>query len=404
MIAPGPPVTAPPLSRGRLRAVLFVVCSCSFLGSLNANLLAPIIVEVASDLGVSVSAAGQLVTAAGIAALPIVFAAGYAGDRYGRRSAMVTGAGILALASVLSAAAPGYWSLFATRLLAGAGASLLMTNAMASTADYFPPEDRSRAVGLAVAFSGLPMVLGWPAVAALAEAGSWRLPFFSIGLGFLLIAGLALTIVPVLHPATPVELGAHFRRVLGAAFTSRRISGLNVATGLGAACWFGFLTYVGAFYAQTYTLSPAQLSLYLGFIGIFYFVGGAVVGPVARRLGDRTAAVGSALFTAALLPSVMSITGSLLVSVLLTALVGAARSIGLSSQQSILLEAAGQARASILAVSSAFFVAGTLSGAAVGGVALDLGGFALVGVVYGAMALLSAGALVWSAAGSVSRV
>ncbi|MGH3843063.1 MAG: MFS transporter, partial [Pseudonocardiaceae bacterium] len=87
--------------------------------------IAGILPDIASDLGVSISVAGQLVTvfalvyALGAPLLGAVF------ERRSKRAVMVGGLAVFVLANVAAAVSPGYWFLMASRVIAAAAAAVI---------------------------------------------------------------------------------------------------------------------------------------------------------------------------------------------------------------------------------------------------------------------------------------
>jgi EmrB/QacA subfamily drug resistance transporter len=102
---------------------------------------------------------------------------GAAGDHFGRRRLLILGTSVFALASLGCALAPSLPALFASRLLQGVGAAMLMPNSLAILGQTFSGAAKGRAIGIwaatgaAMAAIG-PVVGGW-----LIDLGSWRAIF-----------------------------------------------------------------------------------------------------------------------------------------------------------------------------------------------------------------------------------
>jgi EmrB/QacA subfamily drug resistance transporter len=102
---------------------------------------------------------------------------GAAGDHFGRRRLLIVGTSVFGLASLGSALAPSLPALFASRLLQGVGAALLMPNSLAILGQTFSGKSKGRAIGIwaatgaAMAAIG-PVIGGW-----LIDLGSWRAIF-----------------------------------------------------------------------------------------------------------------------------------------------------------------------------------------------------------------------------------
>jgi EmrB/QacA subfamily drug resistance transporter len=102
---------------------------------------------------------------------------GAAGDHFGRRRLLILGTTVFALGSLGCALASGLPALFASRLLQGVGAAMLMPNSLAILGQTFSGASKGRAIGIwaatgaAMAAVG-PVIGGW-----LIDLGSWRAIF-----------------------------------------------------------------------------------------------------------------------------------------------------------------------------------------------------------------------------------
>lgn len=102
---------------------------------------------------------------------------GAAGDYFGRRRLLILGTTVFALASLGCALSPGLPALFASRLLQGVGAAMLMPNSLAILGQTFAGEAKGRAIGIWAATGAAmgaigPVLGGW-----LIDLGSWRAIF-----------------------------------------------------------------------------------------------------------------------------------------------------------------------------------------------------------------------------------
>ena len=102
---------------------------------------------------------------------------GAAGDYFGRRRLLILGTSVFALASLSCSLASGLPALFASRLVQGVGAAMLMPNSLAILGQTFSGASKGRAIGIwaatgaAMAAIG-PVIGGW-----LIDLGSWRAIF-----------------------------------------------------------------------------------------------------------------------------------------------------------------------------------------------------------------------------------
>ena len=245
--------------------------------------LNPLLPDVAHDLGVSVATAGQLRTVSGLAAGIAALTAGLWATRLGLRELLFLGVGTLAVGSLVSAIAPDFPVLIAAQVLAGFGIGISYSAAVAATAEWSTPADRSRVLAIALLGPPLAWIVGMPLVGAVGEV-SWRLAWLVIPVCMALVA----TVLLLRRPATPPATGAAGLRTV---FTYPGVVRWSTGELLAFSGWAGALVYVGALLVDTYDLSIAATGLALGFGALVYVPGNLLfrrwVDAYSRRLAGR---------------------------------------------------------------------------------------------------------------------
>lgn len=117
-------------------------------------------------------------------------------DRFDRRSALAVAMLGLVLGTIGGGFAVGLGSLMLMRVLAGAFGGPATAIALSIVADVVPPERRGRAIGTVMAAFSVASVLGVPAGLELARLGGWQMPFFCVGGLGLILAALAIWLMP----------------------------------------------------------------------------------------------------------------------------------------------------------------------------------------------------------------
>ena len=172
-------VSAREVNKGLFLAVLWV----AVFGAMTAIMMVPaLLVEISTDLGISVAVAGQLATATYAAWGVSVVSVGPLSDSFGRRPVALVGLLLVAGSLIGSVFAPNLAVFMALRVVTGLGAGTLPPNFVGAISEVISPEKRSRAVGSVLAVGMLASVVSVPAVALLADWGGWRLPFLVSGL------------------------------------------------------------------------------------------------------------------------------------------------------------------------------------------------------------------------------
>ncbi|QLE73469.1 MFS transporter [Streptomyces rectiverticillatus] len=282
-----------------MRLRLLLLALGTFAVGTDTMVMAGILGRVADDLGVSVLAAGQVVTvfALAYALLAPVLAAATA--RWPRRRLLLTALAVFTAANALSALAPDYPTLLATRVLAAAGAALYSPNASAAATTLVPPERRGRAIATVLGGMTVATALGVPLGTYVGRA-DWRLTMWLVtALGAVALLGLAAFLRELPVPAQAVGLRERLAplrdgRVLAAAATT-----------------FAFFMAFQSVYIYLGTaVHPAtggdadRLSTILLATGVASVAGSWLGGHVVDRWGVRkvllTGSVISAVFFAAL--------------------------------------------------------------------------------------------------------
>ncbi|MGK5544875.1 MFS transporter [Streptomyces sp. URMC 127] len=208
-----------------MRLRLLLLALGTFAVGTDTMVMAGILGRVADDLGVSVLAAGQVVTvfALSYALLAPLLAAVTA--RWPRRRLLLTALAVFTAANALSALAPDYPTLLATRVLAAAGAALYSPNASAAATTLVPPERRGRAIATVLGGMTVATALGVPLGTYVGRA-DWRLTMWLVtALGAAALLGLAAFLRELPGPARAVSLRERLvplrdKRVLGAVATT----------------------------------------------------------------------------------------------------------------------------------------------------------------------------------------
>jgi MFS family permease len=121
------------------------------------------------------------------AALPF----GYWGDRGARRVVIGVGVAIWSVATLFSGFARNYIQLFLSRAVVGIGEASYYPAGTSLMSDYFPKEQRSRAMSIWGAGSAIGIAVGFAGGGFIAEKFGWRAAFYFAAIPGLLFALLA---------------------------------------------------------------------------------------------------------------------------------------------------------------------------------------------------------------------
>jgi DHA1 family tetracycline resistance protein-like MFS transporter len=222
-------------------------------------------------------------------------------DRFGRRPLILASNAGLGLNYVLMAWAPTLQWLFIGRLICGVTGASFGT-ASAYIADITPPEKRPAAFGMIGAAFGVGLVIG-PALGGVLGEYGLRLPFIVAAGLSLANAAYGFMVLPESLPK-PLRVGFSWKRAnpLGALVLLRRhpeLSGLAAVGFLSNLAQVSLVSTVVLYAMHRYGWTSGTVGLALTMTGVaLVIVQVGVVGPVVKRLGNRTALVIGLIFGA----------------------------------------------------------------------------------------------------------
>jgi EmrB/QacA subfamily drug resistance transporter len=178
------------------------------MAALDAMVVSTALTTIRLHLGASIGQLEWTVNAYNLTLAVLLLPAAALGDRFGRRRMFTTGLALFVAASAACALAPDAGSLIAARAVQGAGASLLIPNALALVSAAFPAERRGQALGILQGITGLAVVAGPVIGGAVAQGIAWEWIFWlNVPIGLAAIP-LALTRIEESHGAdTALDIG-----------------------------------------------------------------------------------------------------------------------------------------------------------------------------------------------------
>src|SRR5215472_2427186 len=190
----GSAIAAPAQSRKpnrRLGLALAVISLAQLMLVLDELIVNTALPHIQRALHFSGTGLEWVVTGYAVAFGGLLLLGGRAGDSLGRRRMLRSGIAVFTLASLIGGLATLSWQLIAARVLQGAGAALAAPAALSLITVTFPEgKQRTRALGVYAAMTGMGGGVGLIAGGLLTTYASWRWVFFvNVPLGVLLAAG-----------------------------------------------------------------------------------------------------------------------------------------------------------------------------------------------------------------------
>lgn len=147
-------------SYDRRWAILAVLCFGLLVIVLDNSILNVALPTIQKDLNASASDLQWIVDSYTLVFAGLLLTAGALGDKFGRRGAMQIGFILFGLGSIASAVASTSGQLISTRAFMGIGGALIMPATLSIITNVFPPEERSKAIGVWAGTAGLGGALG----------------------------------------------------------------------------------------------------------------------------------------------------------------------------------------------------------------------------------------------------
>src|SRR5215471_579790 len=237
-----------------------------------------------------------------------------------------------------------------------------------------------------LAASGLGAAFGIPMVALLTDVGGWRLPFYALGTLLLSLWVLLWVWFPRSQRGQPLPFVAHLRAVGGKAVFWYVLT----SNCLQVMAFMGMSSYLAAYLIQSYHMTAGETALPLTLAG-FGVVAGSLLGGQVASQPHRLAVVAGCFAAGGLVAAlVFTVPLSPWLTVGLAFGVAACLTLSWPVATVLLMEMAGQSRATASGLFAVSNQLGIVGGAALGGLMLSLGRFPCVGAFCMATALTAA--------------
>jgi len=277
--------------------VALILFGVLFLGVSDTQLVAPLLPLIAQDLGTTPGHAGIIVTTYSLAAAGFALFVGPVSDRAGRKKVLVFGLALFTIASFSTYHVSSFNALVILRAITGLGAGTLSTSALSFAGDYYPYEQRGKAMGVLSMGYFVAFVIGVPAGALAASAWGWHWVFGCLSAAASVMLVLTIARLPadtkqVMHIRSRTYFTSHFAK-------RDRLAGV-VAAFLTSGGIVGFLTYVGAWLRTGFGLEVDRIGLLFMVSGLAAVVASPLSGWLADRAGKRNVIIWANILLAAL--------------------------------------------------------------------------------------------------------
>ncbi|MDN4085079.1 MFS transporter [Paenibacillus polymyxa] len=259
---------------------VYILAIVSFLVGTSEYIISGILDQIATTMGITVSAAGQLITVFSLAyaiGTPILMAVT---AKWDRRNLLLSSLGLFAVANMLSFVLPGFGMFIAARILMALGAGMVVVTALSIAAKIAPVGKQASSIATVTMGFTASLIIGVPLGRMISSAYGWKTVFLGIALaGIIALIVIAMTI-PRLKGDQPIPLLQQFAL----------LKKPEVALGLGITFfWLGgyslAYTYISPYLLNVSGVGEDMLSSVLLAFGIASLIGSKIGGHSADKKG-----------------------------------------------------------------------------------------------------------------------
>lgn len=256
---------------------IFALAIASFCIGTTEFVIMGLLPEMAADLGVSIPAAGLLVTGYALGVVVGAPVIALATASLPRKAVLVFLASLFVVGNLLCAVAPNYWMLMVARVVTAFGHGAFFGIGSVVAASLVPRNKRASAMSLLFARLTLANILGVPAGTALGEAFGWRATFWAVvALGLVSVAAIVALVPAGVAPTSKDGIAGEVR-VLAKA----QVWLAMMISALASASLFAVFTYIKPILTDVSGLSVGDVTWVLLLFGAGMTLGNVIGGRLA---------------------------------------------------------------------------------------------------------------------------
>ncbi|MEW9702199.1 MFS transporter [Paenibacillus sp. SI8] len=377
---------------------IYMLAIVSFLVGTSEFIIAGILDKVAEDIGVSVAAAGQLITVFSLAyafGTPFLMAAT---ARVERRKLMLYALSLFVIGNVAAVVLSGFESLIASRIILALSSGVFVVTALTVASKLASPGKQGSAIATLIMGFSTALIVGVPLGRIVASSYEWKTIFGGIGvLGFVAIFLVAFAI-----PRTDGEEPVPLLKQLALLKEPRIVVALSI-TFFWIVGYSTVYTYISPFLLSVTGMNEQIVSIALFAFGIASLIGSKFGGFSTDKWGvPRTLIGGMLLHAVALIAISLAAHSPAVVFPLLLLWSMSAWSSG-PTQQFYLISLAPEASGIMLSLNSSAIQLAMAAGAGIGGIVIQQASLAAISWIGAAAVVIAAGIAAASLGQSRSR-
>ncbi|EIV92722.1 arabinose efflux permease family protein [Frankia sp. QA3] len=332
----------------------------TFAVGTDGFVIAGLLPQISADLGVGVSAAGQLITVFALAfavSAPILGAMTSSMDL---RTVLLLALATFVVGNAGTAIGTTYGMVVGARIVTAVGAGLIGAAAFSAAAAIAPEERRGRALAFVMGGLTLAIAFGLPA-GTLIGGADWRLTLWAVaGLGVVAAVGIAISLPRISLPVDSL-------RARLAPLRETWVFEMLIVTVMTLAGTHVLYTYISSALEGATAGSVGVLTVILLAWGVGNMIGNIAAGRLADRYPPQWVVAGGLAAAAVVLAISPLVIGTFVTATIWVVLWGVCVSLPVVPQQSRLVTHAPSASAVLLGLNSSSIYVGIALGGALGG-------------------------------------
>ena len=347
-----------------------------------------ILIDIAQTFGTTVGVAGQIITAASIAGMIVAPFLAALSIKYKPRTLLLTGIALITVAALGCSFSFNYTSMLLFYSLSGLGGAMVTPMIMTVIGEKIPEEKRSGIIGLIYASTPMLSTLTGLTITQIVSRG-WKtayllyvFPITTIGL---ILAFIGLPKAPPTEAAQ--QPGTNVREGFKQLIRHRSALACLLGTALTMIAWGGVVWYMVSFFRQQYNTPTEWVGVIWSIATSSFVVGSLLTGRVINRVGRKRLTSATALIIGVCTILFMNIQ-SYYASIVLIPLIASSAALWTSSSNDYALDQVPEYRGAMMSLNSGSSRLGNALGSALGGLALTIGGYNLLGMIVGVMSVI----------------
>lgn len=345
---------------------VFILAVASFVVGTVELIIGGTLDMISRDLGVSISAAGQLITVFSLSfaiSAPILL---HFTSQMERKKLYLISLAFFFASNVLAALSPNYLVLLLARIVSASSGSLIVVLSITIASGLVAPAYRGRALGIIYMGISGSLVLGVPLGMTLGNLYGWRAPFWLIAsLSIVAMVCLGLFLPKVKTPP-PIPLKKQLAALKSTKIISAHFTPFFMLTG-----HLTLYAYFTPFLQETLGLSGSSLSITYLVFGIAAVFGGWIGGWISDKWG-ATRSIISIISLFAIIMAILPSTTQSFVLFMIVMVVWSSLSWAISpAQQHYLIQCAPDTSDIQLGLNTSVLHLGIATGSLIGGIVVE---------------------------------